>query len=98
MKDAQAMKIALYKHIRYGFVGPQVFDSDKYLSDTQEYVRVSEWTDIEFSMLPPAETVELQLRAIDAQERALRLELGEKLADLDRRRGELRALTHDVAA
>lgn len=82
------MKVALFKHVEYGFEG--VFLGS--FEDSDEYVRVTEYVDIEFTRLPDSETVKKSLAIIDKAADAVREELGRKLDGLDRRRQELLAL------
>jgi len=66
---------------------------EKYYSKMPDYVRVSEYIDIDFPILPAEETVALELAALDAEERELRDALARQLVRLNDRRAQLRALT-----
>lgn len=84
------MKIALYKH-QYG---TNVFDS--IFDGIDGYVRVSEHVDIDFKMLPPSETVEAELAALDKAESKLREQFTLKLDEIKTARANLRALTFEA--
>jgi len=81
------VKIAIFKH-QYGTtVAESIFD------DIEGYVRISEYVDIDFPMLPPSETVEAELAALDKAESKLRMQFQEKLDEIKTSRANLRALT-----
>lgn len=60
------------------------------------YVRISEYVDVEFPMLPPSVTVALELDQLDKAEVKLREKFQEKLDEIETSRANLRALTHTV--
>lgn len=60
------------------------------------WVRLTEFTEIEFTPLPPAEVIEGQLKLIDAAEAELRAKFQEKLNQLANERRALLSLTHEV--
>ncbi|MEQ1580880.1 MAG: hypothetical protein ABL964_09835 [Steroidobacteraceae bacterium] len=62
----------------------------------ESYVRVSEYLEVEFKMLPPSETVAMELDMLDKTEAALREKFQEKLDQIETSRANLRALTHTV--
>lgn len=83
------MKIALFKDLRFDHESP----SSEGLERSTEYVRVSEYADIQFVRLAPEQVVGKQLEAIDAAEAELNSKYVEKLSELNQKRQELRALT-----
>lgn len=83
------MKIALYK-TKY---------NDAYASDVDggipdDWVRVSEIVDIEFSMLDKSTVAEQILKQLDARELEIREKFQRELNELNDERAKLRALTH----
>lgn len=62
-----------------------------------EYVRMSEWVEVEFAPLPPEETVPAELGIIAKAEVELRNRFQVALDDLLVRRANLLALTHQPA-
>ena len=78
------------------------YDPEKYdwhkdeIRERGGYVRCTEAVVVEFKMLEPDDVVQKQLAAVDAVEEKLRSELADKIAQLNNRRAELRALTHQV--
>lgn len=87
------MRVALWRNHKHGFESVNQERQEKYYSSMPEYVRVSEYIDIDFPMLKPEETVARELAALDAEERELRDALARQLVRLNDRRSQLRALT-----
>ena len=85
------MKIARYKNLKHGYIS--VCETDP-LERMPEYMRISAIIEVEFPERPADETVGAELEAIAAQRQAIVTEFGRQLADIDRRRAELLAITH----
>lgn len=60
------------------------------------YTAASEVLEVTFTPLPAEVVVASQLDALDKREEELRSELADKIAAINERRSELRALTHQV--
>lgn len=60
------------------------------------WVRVSEPVEVGFSGLENDIVVRNAVASLDEQERELRAELGKKIAEIQERRNQLLALTHEV--
>jgi len=90
------MKIALFKrlgdHSYETIKGPEWegigFD---------EYIRISEYIEVEFPPLADDSIVEKQLAALDKAEQQLRNKFQEALNGIERHREELRAITYQAA-
>ena len=63
----------------------------------ESYVRVSEYSDIEFKPRPAEEIVPAQLSALDDAEKELRAKFAEKLGEIAEQRAKLKALTWEGA-
>lgn len=107
---AKPRKIALYTHLEIDdFVCVQEVryaDYDKHFTplpigerremSMEGWARISKPVDATFTSVESDEIVRNAVAAIDEQEQKLRSELGVKLAQLQDRRNQLLALTHDV--
>ncbi|MBL4596907.1 MAG: hypothetical protein JKX99_10065 [Robiginitomaculum sp.] len=73
------MKIALYKNTRFNFIA--VSDGENAYSGNNEYLRISEYADVEFTMLPKvtqdeitaAKIVEAEISLLHAQNNLIKL-------------------------
>jgi hypothetical protein len=85
------MKIATYKHI-----GEHTYEtvSDDSLEGCREYVRTSEYVDVQFPPLQSDEVVQRQLDALEQAETELRSKFQAALDRIERSRSELRAITY----
>ena len=84
------MKIAKFKSTKFGFEAV----SEEGLDGNEEYVRVSEYIDVEFPPRQQAEVVAEQVAAIDIETEKLKDEFSARLNALGARKQELLALTH----
>lgn len=89
------MKLAQYKS-ESGYI--HFFEADEFMSESTSYTRMSEIVEVEFKPLPPEVTVPAELARIDAAEAELRNKFNEKLSELNTRRANLQAITHQVSA
>jgi hypothetical protein len=95
------MKIALYKSIECDYVIiKDVTDefSFNYIEKNPDYVRVSDYMEVDFVMLEKTDYAAKVMAAFDEKEKAVRLQLANSLAAIDRARQEFMAITHEVAA
>lgn len=88
------MKIALYK--AYG--SEQIYEASAWHEESESYIRLTEIVDVELPRLPPEITVPQELASIDSAKAELRNKFNEKLSELNIRRANLLALTHQVLA
>jgi hypothetical protein len=90
------MKIATYRRI--GIEQCQqyevIFEMKDWMENSDNYVRITDYLEVEFKPLPASVLVGKQLAAIDQEEARIRNEFQSKLDELNNMRGELRALTH----
>ena len=89
------MKLAQYKS---GHNLTIVLQATDYQESYQDLTRMSEIVEVEFKPLPPEVTVPAELARIDAAEAELRNKFNEKLSELNTRRANLQAITHQVSA
>jgi hypothetical protein len=87
-------KIAVFKELKYNYesVCDEQFDTFK------DYVRLTEFVEVEFPPLQSEEIVQKQLDALDMAESELRNRFQEALGGIERQREELRAITYKPAA
>lgn len=83
------MKIAIFK--RTGECSFESVSTDE-LEGCENYVRITEYVDVEFPKLKGREIVEKQLAAIDRTEKELRNKFQSALNNIERERAELMAL------
>ena len=85
------MRIALFKNTEFGF------DSigGKYLEAGSNYVRTSEYVEVEFPPRMADEVVQDQVKALDAERQLVIAKYVKTLANIDERKARLLALTHD---
>jgi hypothetical protein len=86
-------ELAMMQNVDYGYISA----CDKALDGHKNYIRMTEFVEVEFPELPPEETVQLQ---IDALEREREKEITRHLlavADIDERKSKLLAITHEPA-
>lgn len=89
------MKIAKYKHIGSGYSYETVASED--LSTSPEFVRLSEFVDVDFPPLSNSEVIGKQLAALDLAEIDVREKFEGALNTIKRQRSELMALPHREA-
>jgi hypothetical protein len=92
MKTTQ--KLALFKNLKHGHesVCDEIFDT------FHDYVRLTEFVEVNFPPLNSEEVVEKQLKALDSAEHDVRTRFQEALNEIERQRQELRAITYTPAA
>lgn len=82
------MRVAMFKSIRFGY---EVASSCEYASDT-DYVRISEWVDVEFPPISNREVINNQITALDKMAKAVREKAADQLAIIEQKQAELLAL------
>lgn len=93
------MKIALYKNVGSSFEWTTVVQQTMLDSKgvyLPEYVRATDWIDVEFPPLPRAVVVQSQLNALSDAETELRMKFQTKLDQIETERSKLLSLTHDA--
>lgn len=91
MKTKQ--KIAIFRNIEHGY--ESILDGQ--FDSFEEYVRLSEFVEVEFQPLTGDEFVQKQLSALDKAESALRAQFQIALNGIEQQRQELRAITYQPA-
>lgn len=82
------MQIALYRIPGTGG-SPYVREVD--IGTVMDYVRLSEIVDVEFPLIPPADTRVAEIEALDRKERNLIAEHNARMTDINRAREKIRA-------
>lgn len=92
-------KVAMYKlcGISWDAFTPWAMTPDGSEPVLSNYVRATQWVEVDFPERSAAELIPDQLAALDAKEQELRAAFMEKLNELAEARAKLRALTHEVA-
>lgn len=85
------MKIALFKNAEYGFSAVYEQNREEFL---EEYVRVSQWVDVEFPMRSAEEYVPEQIKVLDSEREKIVEKFSTALAEIDKRKKELLAIPH----
>lgn len=84
------MKIAKYKDVEFGIETV----SSELLENCSSYVRVSGFIEAEFPPLSSDEQIQKHVAALDKTREQVVTEFTRKLADIDRRKSELLAITY----
>lgn len=85
------MKVAMFK--RLGEWSYDTVAGDE-LEGCGDFVRITEYVDVEFPPLESARVVEKQLEALDKAEQEVRSKFEGALCQIERQRQELRAITY----
>lgn len=87
------MRIAVFKMLRTSHPFETIKDEswEKHMAD--DYVRISEYIDVEFPRLKSEEVVQKQLDALDTMEKEVRTKFQAALNTIEQQRQELRAIT-----
>lgn len=85
------MKIAQFKSLEHGF---ETVAGEELGGCSDSYVRMTEWAEVEFTPLSGDEHIQGAVAALDRQRERVTDEFSQKLADIDRRKSELLAITH----
>jgi hypothetical protein len=85
------MKIAKYKRVgEYGYETV----SDDGLENCADYIRISEFIEVDFPPLESKEVIQRHLEALDRTETEVRSKFQEMLNSIEQQRAELRAITY----
>lgn len=87
------MKIAMFKDTEYGIT---IIRSDQ-ITMPKEYVRITDWVDVEFTDRTGKEVIKEQVDALGEEAKKVQAACECKLTDIKRRSAELQALTYDGA-
>ena len=98
MKIAQYGKPDSSPSSGYGRIILQRYEGDPDPDRSGNYVRLTEWADVEFSERAPEEIVPAQLAALDKAEQDLRAQFQLKLNEIAEARAKVRCLTHEEVA
>ena len=86
-------KLAVFKHVEGGYMSPLGEWADK---PDSGYVRMTEYLDCRFEELPVEDQIKDELILLDKMADEIKKRAVEGLANIEKRRGELLALTHEV--
>lgn len=86
------MKVARYKSVEHGYENV----NDGSLEGCASYVRISEFVDVEFPPLDNDEQIQKEVAALDHVRQKTVEEFSRKLAEIDQRKRNLLALTHQA--
>lgn len=88
------MKLAKFKRL-----GEHSYETitEEWADGCRDYVRLSEYVEVEFPPLRDEAIVERQLEALDRTENALRTQFQQALSGIEQQRAELRAITYTPA-
>lgn len=81
-------RMAIFKDVKYGFDAC----SESGLEESPDYIRLSEYVDVDFPMLPPEETVSKEIEMLDKLSCSVRAKYHDDIAEIDRKKAELIAL------
>lgn len=92
------ISVAVFKSIESnGMSGFETIDQKSW-EKMDNYVRISEYVDVEFPELQDEIVIDKYLEALNRAEQAARVELQRKLDEIANQRSNLLALTHKPAA
>lgn len=84
------MKVAQFQSLDCGYKTV----AGKELDGSDHYVRISEYVDVEFPQLSGDEHIQGAVATLDRRKAKVTEEFGRKLADIERQKSELLAITH----
>ena len=82
------MKIAQFKSLEYGYESIQ----DESFEDIDDYIRISEYIDVEFTEINREEIVSAEISVIDKKIKSVNLAANQKVSELERIKAELLAI------
>jgi len=82
------MKIAIFKNPTDDFTAVKTEDMEKYT----DFIRISEYLDVDFVMLPDKDVVGKQVAALEQEKQDIQANTQLKLNTIDQKIGELLAL------
>ena len=81
-------RLAIFKDVKYGYNAY----AESGLDLSTDYVRLSEYVDVDFPMLPPEETVSKEIEMLDKLSCSVRAKYHDDIAEIYRKKAELIAL------
>ena len=87
-KSPATRRIALFKNIEFGFSAPHCSSAE----NSEDYIRVSEYVDVEFPLLAREDIVTKQVNALKQAKKSVQAEAQIKVTTIDRQISELLAL------
>lgn len=91
------ISVAVFKNIESDCMGGFETIDQKHWEKMDNYVRISEYVEVEFPQLQDEIVIDKYIEALDRSERSIRLEFQRKLDELAGQRANLLALTHKPA-
>jgi hypothetical protein len=88
------MKVALYRHTRFGGVSPSEFEDGAFPDNSRDYVRVSEVVDVDFPMLSRDKVVVQQVQQLEEERDSILAEAQAKATRIDSQIANLLALPY----
>ena len=82
------MKVALFRNIKHDFVSV----SDLDLCRNDDYIRESEWVEVEFPPLSSEEMAAKKIGILESMKKDLQAKTQQRLNEIDRQIAELQAL------
>ena len=73
--ETKKVKIALFKHVPYGFLSVWAVDNDGAEREPTDYCRLSEWIEVDFPLLPDEDMQARKEREVEAARERLRKQL-----------------------
>lgn len=92
MTETTTKKAALFKNVAYDFLLVSGESFETYSGS--DHIRISEYVEVEFPMLPPEESVLAEIAALDDRIAETKNEFARKIDELEDRKAKLLALTH----
>lgn len=83
-------KLALFKWITLNIVTP----CEEWAEADEDKIRLTEWVEVDFPELPPEDHVKKEIEALDIRIAEVRTAAEVKIAQIERRKSELLAITY----
>lgn len=88
------MKIAQYKNTKYG--NTLISEHDEWMEESSEYIRTTEFLNVEFIDKPKEEIVTAEIDALNVMKESVRAEMQVKLNAIDENIQSLLAISHEA--
>jgi len=92
------MKIATYKRIDDVGGWECIEEVRDFMEDSDRWVRITEPVEVEFTMLPPENTVQKQVDGLNKQKEKARIKHLREMGVLDEKISKLQAITYEPEA
>ena len=73
--ETKKVKLALFKHVHYGFLSVWTVSNDGTEREVSDYCRLSEWIEVDFPLLPADDMQARKQREIEAARERLQKQL-----------------------